>query len=331
MDVQTESILKHQLNDRRERLQSAIPLAPDPAPLVGLLQEVDDALERMNRGTYGLCLICNDQVEEQRLLVDPLLRNCLDHLTAEQQRALEQDLELAWRLQRELLPRPDLDFAEWEIGYHYEPVGPVSGDYCDVIPLPDGRMFFALGDVSGKGIASSMMMSHLHAIFRSLGGLGLPLDEMMGRANRVFCESTMPAFFATLVCGRADRSGEVETCNAGHLPGLWIHGKEVTRLEASGLPLGLFCNSSYSAEKVRIGRGDLLLLYTDGLSEARNPVAGEYGLERLASLAAVHRLDAPRSLVGACLDDLAQFLGGAPRTDDLAILAIQRRPSKVGD
>lgn len=325
MDVQMEGILKHQLHDRRDRLQAAISLAPDPAPLVNLLQEVDDALERMNRGTYGLCVICNDPVEERRLLVDPLLRNCLDHLTSEQQRALEQDLELAWRLQRELLPRADLDLPAWEIGYHYEPVGPVSGDYCDVIPLPDGGMFFALGDVSGKGIASSMMMSHLHAIFRSLGGLGLPLDEMMGRANRVFCESTTPAFFATLVCGRADRSGEVETCNAGHLPALWVRHEQVTRLEASGLPLGLFCNSSYSTEKVRVARGDLLFLYTDGLSEARNPVAGEYGVERIAALASARRLDAPRAVVGACLDDLARFLAGAPRTDDLAVLALRRR------
>ena len=325
MDVQTDDILRHQLHDRRERLQAAIPLTPDPAPLVSLLQEVDDALERMKQGTYGLCVICHDPVEEQRLLVDPLLRNCLDHLTAEQQRALEQDLELAWRLQRELLPRADLDLAAWEVGYHYEPVGPVSGDYCDVIPLPDGAMFFALGDVSGKGIASSMMMSHLHAIFRSLGGLGLPLDEMVGRANRVFCESTVPAFFATLVCGRAARSGEVEMCNAGHLPALWVREHEVTRLEAGGLPLGLFCNSTYSVQEVRVGHGDLLFLFTDGLSEARNPIAGEYGLDRIAALATAHRLDAPRALVGAYVDDLARFLGGAPRTDDLAVLAMRRR------
>ncbi len=330
MDAQIEGILKHQLHDRRDRLHSAIPLAPDPAPLVNLLQEVDDALDRMNQGTYGLCVICHDPVEEQRLLVDPLLRNCLDHLTAEQQRALEQDLELAWRLQRELLPRADLDLPAWEISYHYEPVGPVSGDYCDVIPLPEGDMFFALGDVSGKGIASSMMMSHLHAIFRSLGGLGLPLNELMGRANRVFCESTTPAFFATLVCGRADRSGEVEICNAGHLPALWAREGQVTRLEAGGLPLGLFCNSSYSTGRMRIAHGDLLFLYTDGLSEARNPVAGEYGVERIAALTSTFRLDAPRALVGECLNDLARFLAGAPRTDDLAVLAIRRRDSTAG-
>jgi sigma-B regulation protein RsbU (phosphoserine phosphatase) len=325
MDAQTEVILKQQLSDRRERLQAAIPQAHDPAPLVHLLEEVDDALGRMSRGAYGLCVICNDPVEESRLLVDPLLRNCLDHLTPEQQRALEQDLDLAWRLQRELLPRADLRLTEWEIGYHYEPVGPVSGDYCDVIPLPDGAMFFALGDVSGKGIAASMMMSHLHAIFRSLGSLDLPLDEMMGRANRLFCESSMPAFFATLVCGRADQSGEVETCNAGHLPSLWVRGNNITRLEAGGLPLGLFCSSSYTAEKLHMEKGELLLLYTDGLSEARNPVTGEYGLERIETLAGLHRLDSPRVLVGACLNDLSQFLGGAPRTDDLAILAIRRQ------
>ena len=325
MDAQIEGILRHQLLDRRGRLQDAIPVVAERAPLVRLLEQVDEALARMDQGTYGLCEVCNEAVEGQRLLVDPLLRNCLDHLTAEQQRTLERDLDLARHLQQELLPRRDARLDGWEIDYHYEPVGPVSGDYCDVMQLPDGDTFFALGDVSGKGIAASMLMSHLHAIFRSLGSIELPMDEMISRANRLFCESTTPSFFATLVCGRAGGTGEVQICSAGHPPALWASGGQITRIEAGGLPLGLFCSGDYQVSRIRMEPGDALVLYSDGLSEAAHPRLGEYGLDRLSALVGARYSEAPGALIGACLADLRSFLDGAGRTDDLTILAMRRQ------
>ncbi len=330
MEIQTQSIIKQQLLDRRGRLHGLISNGIDRAPLARLLEQVDAALGRMDQGTYGLCVACGDTVEEQRLLVDPLLRNCLDHLTTEQQRALEHDLDLAWRLQQELLPRRDMNLAGWEIDYHYEAVGPVSGDYCEVMPLPDGGMFFSVGDVSGKGIAASMLMSQLHAIFRSLGSLGLSLEDLMSRANRLLCESSMPAFYATLVCGRAGSTGEVEICNAGHLPSLWVRSGQVTRIEAGGVPLGLFCSGAYQVNRIKVDPGDSLVLYSDGLSEAANRQLEEYGLDRLSSLLGGLHAEPPRSLIGSCLADLRRFLGEAPRGDDLTILAIRRQAGPVG-
>ncbi|MGB9202377.1 MAG: SpoIIE family protein phosphatase [Terriglobales bacterium] len=213
------AFLNSQLEERKRRLEEAIALAPQRAGLAGLLREVDSALERMGKGSYGLCETCHDPVEEDRLLADPLVRYCLDHLTPPQRDALQRDLDLASELQRNLLPQIGLQAGGWETSYHYEPVGPVSGDYCDLIPS-DGQLFFVLGDVSGKGVAASMLMTQLHALFRSLTKTALPLGQMVAQANRVLCESALAGQYATVVCGLAKPTGEVEIHNAGHWPAI---------------------------------------------------------------------------------------------------------------
>ena len=196
------AFLHSQLEDRKRRLEEAIAVAPRNGGLVGLLRDVDSALERMTKGNYGLCDVCHDPIEQDRLLADPLVCYCLDHLTQPQRAALQRDLELASEVQRNLLPRPNLRAGCWETSYHYAPIGAVSGDYCDLIPS-DGQLFFVLGDVSGKGVAASMLMTQLHALFRSLTSMALPLGQIVTHANRVFCESALAGQYATLVCGQA--------------------------------------------------------------------------------------------------------------------------------
>lgn len=211
-----------------------------PAELTRLLGEVDAALNRMDLGTYGICEVCHDPVEPERLLADPLVRFCLGDLTPRQQRALEEDLELAAQIQNGLLPQPSQRIDGWEVAYHYQPAGAVSGDYCDLIRGQDQSLHFVLGDVSGKWVAASMLMAHLHAMFRTLVSVNLPLEQMVERASRVFCESTLPTQYATLVYGRAIPDGEVQICNAGHLPPLLVQQDVVRRIDATGLPIGTF-------------------------------------------------------------------------------------------
>jgi sigma-B regulation protein RsbU (phosphoserine phosphatase) len=322
----TDIFLREQLFERRQRLQSALTLSPQTGSLVALLSEVDSALARMEEGTYGLCEACHEPVEKPRLLADPLIRYCLDHLTPDQRRGLEEDLQLASQIQRELLPDQDVAFEGWQVSYHYKTLGPVSGDYCDVITgANDGKdLLFILGDASGKGVAASMLMAHLHATFRTLIATRLPMGPLVERASRVFCESTVSPHFATLVCGRAQRSGELELCNAGHCPPLLIQAGNVTRLAATGLPLGLFYDGQYSTHTVTLGPGDNLLLYTDGLTEARNAADEEYGEERLSRLASGCPTLRAEALVDTCLKDLSTFLSGTPLKDDLTLMAIRR-------
>jgi sigma-B regulation protein RsbU (phosphoserine phosphatase) len=322
----TDTIVRRQLVDRRQRLQGVLDQSPDVAQFGRLLEEVDAALARLDTGTYGLCEVCHDTIEQDRLLADPLVRVCLDHLSDEEQRALEQDLQLAARIQRALLPERSLSFHGWEIHYHYEPAGPVSGDYCDVV-RPDGdagNLYFLFGDVSGKGVSAAILMSHLHATFRSLVAAEFPVGQLVERANRVFRESTLAPYFATLVAGRASASGDLEICNAGHCPPLVLTGGSVASVDPTGLPVGTFYATDYSSKLLKLAAGDTLILYTDGLSEARNRSGTEYGPERISRVLAASRHSPPDAMVAACLADLTDHLSGAPKTDDLTLMVIRR-------
>src|SRR5260370_13959493 len=132
MNTAEQSHLRPELQHRRERLHEALHSPAASASISQLLTDVDTALSRIDQGTFGLCEMCHDTIEAERLLADPLVRFCLDHLTNAEQRALESDLSLAAPNQRALLPKPGLAPAGWDARYHYQPAGMVSGSYCDL-------------------------------------------------------------------------------------------------------------------------------------------------------------------------------------------------------
>ncbi|MFQ5742160.1 MAG: SpoIIE family protein phosphatase [Acidobacteriota bacterium] len=315
-----------ELVERRERLAAVISEVGEAPDLVRLLGEVDSALDRHDGGILGMCELCGEAVGDDFLAANPLTQYCLCCLTPEQQRALERDLDLAWRIQSGLLPMQDLTFAGWQTHYRYQPAGPVSGDYCDLVTRESdgGTLYFLLGDVSGKGVAASFLMAHLNALFRSLIDVGLAIPQMVERANRIFSESTISGHYATLVCGRATADGEVEICNAGHMPPLLIRGGTVETVDTTGLPVGVFDSSSYRAHRVRLSPGDTLFLYTDGLTEAPDRSRKEYGIEGLARVLEGSCDLEPAALAAACLDDLSSFQSGMHRVDDLTMMVVQR-------
>lgn len=319
-----EPILREQLIDRRHKLQDAASAFHRPAELTRLLNEVDAALHRMDIGVYGLCEVCHEPVETERLIADPLTRFCLGDLTPREQRALEEDLELASQIQTGLLPQRSQKIDGWEVAYHYQPAGPVSGDYCDLISGEDQSLHFVLGDVSGKGVAASMLMAHLNAMFRTLISINLPLEQMVERASRVFCESTLPTQYATLVYGRASAGGQVELCNAGHLPPLLIQEGSVTSIAATGLPVGVFCSESFSVNRIHMSKGDTLFLYTDGLSESLDGTGNEYGADRLSKFISENCSLSADAIISGCRHELHTFAGGNSLNDDLTLMAIRR-------
>jgi len=315
--------LKNHLNERRGRLQETIKYVPDPTKLYTLLQQVDSALERIDGGSYGLCDVCHDPIEPERLLMDPLLTVCLDHLNHHQKKALEQDLELAIKIQRNLLPQNNLTVNGWNFSYVYNPVGTVSGDFCDFIKLGNDAVLFALGDVSGKGISASLMMSHLNALIRSLLSFDLPVNEIVTRVNRLFCESSLSTHYATMVFGKAYNDGKVELCIAGHNPPLLIQDGKVQTIIATGVPVGLFCESEYELSSINLLKGDSLILYTDGLTEASiNEI--EYGEERLKQLLEKSIGLNAKSLLNSIINDQKSFIKNSPLFDDVTVSVISK-------
>jgi sigma-B regulation protein RsbU (phosphoserine phosphatase) len=168
-----------------------------------------------------------------------------------------------------------------------------------------------------------MMMTQLHGMFRTLATAGVPLAGMMEKANRVVYESALAGQYATLIAGRACPAGGVELSGAGHLPALLLGGECLKLFPADGLPLGMFCSSTYGSTKLQLNDGQTLVLYTDGLSEAADGAGSEYGEARLMQFFKAQKSIGPVALTPACLEDLENF-SSAPRSDDLTLMMLHR-------
>ena len=315
------SRLHGELIERRTRLEAAAERS-DADQLAELLDAVDEALHRMEHGDFGICEVCDELIESELLIDDPLTRICLECLSADQRRALEHDLNLASKIQRRLLPQQEFDAPGWEGYYHYEPHGAVSGDFCDVIRDGDETLIL-FGDISGKGVSAALLMSHLSAIFRGLSGSGLPLVEIMERANRLFGAAIPVGSFATMVAARLLNDGGVELSNAGHVPPIVQNGR-VEQLPPDGVPLGLFCQSAYTSQRLRLADGDRLVLVTDGIIESTNGHDAEYGLDTLSRIVELHPNEEPRDLAERLVADAARFRNSRPADDDITLMVVRR-------
>lgn len=317
--------IREQLLDRRARLEDVLG-RNDTQQLNHLLHEVDQALERMDVGKFGVCETCHDAIEGDRLLTDPLVRVCLGCLSPQQQRALEYDLELAAKVQNGLLPPPNFSAPGWEVGYHYRPLGVVSGDYFDMMSDSEGGLSFVIADVAGKGVSAAMLSANLRAMFRALIPLKLSTEKLLSNASRLFCESTLPSHYATMIFGKITAGGQLELVNAGHLPALLVQPSGITVFESNTVPVGMFCDQEFTASRAQLSPGDTLVLYTDGISEAVNDADEEYGTQKLRTLLVDQGLSCPAKLIEACRHHVDQFRGGRERFDDETLLAIQYTP-----
>lgn len=287
-----------------------------------LARRVDAAGERISSGTWGICRVCHDPVEAERLVADPLLELCIDHLDDDGRRALEHDLAMAARLQRALMPPDLVRHSGWEVAARSIAAGALGGDLLDIAQVGDGALHLLLGDVSGKGVAASMLAAQLHGTFRALYPLGLDLAALVERVNGLIAASTLPTHYATLAAARGTDSGDLELAVAGHPPPLLLSGGHVTPLDATALPIGLFGAIEVATHRVRLRPGDRLLLYSDGVTEAADQDGVEYGRQRLERWLADHAHFGPRDLVAAALDHVDSFRRGV--ADDTSVMVVAR-------
>jgi phosphoserine phosphatase RsbU/P len=159
---------------------------------------------------------------------------------------------------------------------------------------------------------------------RSLVALQLPFEELLARTNRMFYESIAPNQYATLLLGRAGREGGVTLANAGHCPPVVLAGGRAAVVPPTSVPIGMFADAPFPADRFTLAPGDTLIAYTDGVSEAVDPAGAEYGSERLILAAGRHADLAPSRLVDGCLADLERFRREAERPDDVTLFALRR-------
>ena len=241
---------------------------------------------------------------------------------------LEDELLIAREIQKGLLPSVIPEIPGFQISATNVSSKQVGGDYYDVLRTSDGRHIIAIGDVSGKGSPAALLMANLQATIRALVPLGLSLGELTGRVNDLMCENTGGDKFVTFFWGAINhRNMTLTYVNAGHNYPYVIHDDGTSgRLEKGGMILGVMKTPvAYEEGVISLKGGDMLVLFTDGISEAMNAQQQEYGEERLERvLHRVHGEDAP-SVVRAIHDDVALHTSGAPQSDDITMMVVKIR------
>lgn len=246
----------------------------------------------------------------------------LQHEVAQRER-LEEDLRLARGIQESLLsdefPRKSwVDSCAFNV-----PSRDVGGDYYEIFDDSDtGDLEFAIGDVSGKGVPAALLMSTLQSSFLGVSSSGDDLARVCERVNRFLVARTSPERYATFFVGRVTEDAFLSYVNAGHNPPYLLREGECQRLAGGGVPLGLFADAVYELQKVRLRPGDLMICYTDGVTEAMDPDQQEFGEERLLECVLAHRGRTAEDIIGAVREAVHGHTRGAPQHDDLTLLAL---------
>jgi phosphoserine phosphatase RsbU/P len=239
-----------------------------------------------------------------------------------EKKRLEEQLQIARRIQNGFLPREIPDTPGLDVAVRYRFCLEVAGDYYDIIPLPGGQTMLAVGDVSGKGAGAALLMANLQASLRTAAGVGARLTDIVARINDLICRNTPPEEFITFFAAVFDPvSSNLTYVNAGHNPPLLLRENgSILQLDVGGLILGMTPCIQYLEDTVRIERGDLLLLYTDGVSEAMDAAEVEFGVERMVDIARKSTDHRPTAVLDAIDSRVLAFHGSDILEDDYTLL-----------
>lgn len=238
---------------------------------------------------------------------------------------LDEELRTAYTIQRKLLPveLPQLD--GYRLAGSNQPVRTVSGDYYDVVVRPDGRLYFIVADVSGKGITAALVMSAVATAFSIFTRTDPAPADLVRELNATLAPKTAPTKFVTMVVGVLDpATGRIDFANAGHVPPLVISPAGIEKFTSTDMVVGLFPQVAYRNQTVTLEKGDAIVLFTDGVTEAENEAEDQLGLDPIADLLApMYRAGAPE-LLDAIGRYVGEFVGNAPANDDVTMLALSR-------
>lgn len=241
-------------------------------------------------------------------------------------RRLDRDLRLAANVQRALLP-PLRDLDGLELAREFLPFREVGGDYYDFVDLPGGRVAVAIGDVMGKGVPAALLVASLKSALRTQLRAGAERPaELVARVNRLFHEVTPRGRFATLFVGIFDlAAGRLDYVSAGHDYPFVVRADGVAQdLSEGGTVLGLIEDASYESGTTEVARGDLVVLYTDGVTDRPNAQGEPYGAARLKQAAARNRGDSARIALYSILGDAQGWSAGCPAEDDRTLVVVKR-------
>jgi phosphoserine phosphatase RsbU/P len=289
------------------------------------LHVIDSVLEKVADQTLGVCEVCHGKVEERLLEMDYTACVCLDHYSEEEKRQLETELELSQVVQRALLPQETPSIPGLDLAAFSRPAQIVGGDYFDFFKFQDGAHGMVIADVEGHGVSSSMLMSSLQTALHTLIPDNISPIPVLERINRFYIHNINFTTFVTVFLSRFDPvSRELTYASAGHNPPLLLHvngRKDPSWLRPTAAAIGLMEEYHVRSETIRLSPGDILFLYTDGMTEATNASNEPFGLERLADAVQEYSHLSAQDLVWAIRQSLQAFCAKKPLADDITLLA----------
>jgi sigma-B regulation protein RsbU (phosphoserine phosphatase) len=244
-------------------------------------------------------------------------------------RQMEEEMNLAWRVQSSLLPDVLPELAGWQMAATLKPSRQTSGDFYDVIPLPDDQVGILIADVADKGMGAALYMVLSRTLIRTYAYQYHPEpDRVLEATNQRLLEDYGADQFVTVFYGILNPvSGALRYCNAGHNPPYLLGGIEkevIQKIGKTGMALGILEEESWKQGAILINPGDTLLLYTDGITEAQNAQHVFFDDERLVGSVRSHPGQSAQTLQEAMLEEVQGFVGDASQTDDITMIVLSR-------
>jgi len=299
--------------------------------ITAAVHDLYEGTERVNQGDYSYRIPVHgdDQIAQLSGSFNQMTQNVEHSLrVAKENERLQAELAFARTVQEQLFPKSVPHLKTLQLTAVCRPARMVSGDYYDYQLMSDGRALIALGDVAGKGIPAALLMASLQACVRmqvASDTNNLCLSEMMSRLNHQLHASTSAEKFATFFLALYDdATGEFRYTNAGHLPPLLVRGTQTKALDVNGIVVGAFPRAAYTESRLHLEPGDLLVAYTDGVTEPENEFGEMFGDERLAEFLSHGSGLASETLIGSLMESVDRFTGSGELQDDMTVLVARR-------
>ena len=254
------------------------------------------------------------------------IENAFLYAEATKKKKLEAELDLAHDIQQKLLPRSSTQLKGYDIYGVNIAAQAVGGDYFDFIELDPTSLLLALGDVSGKGMAAALLMANLQASLRAQAGIHSEITELTSILNNHIYNSTSSTQYITYFSGVLDvKNNEIKYCNAGHNPPILIKNNGATELlKKGGIPLGFIPDTIYSESVISIEKGEILVVFSDGVTETFDVDENEFCESRLAELIHKNKALGSEEITNKIIDELKKFAAGNPSTDDVTLIILKR-------
>jgi sigma-B regulation protein RsbU (phosphoserine phosphatase) len=337
MDSVFEEQLRGSLSEKRERISSWLENAStdEKKTTLGVVSEegiqahlgmIEDCLEKASTNELGICEICHESVDSELLEMDYTSSVCLAHFTEEQINNLETELELASMVQKSLLPQQLPENPHLEISAFSRPAQVIGGDYFDFFTFQDRTQGISIADVAGHGVSAALHMASIQALLRSLIPNSQSPLEVLEHIQRLLIHNIHFTNFVTLVLASFDPASRVlRYVNAGHNPPLHLRGDQNGKatenwLMPTGAAVGLIENPLLKEASIQLGVGDLLVFYTDGVTEAMDFQQEQFGYERLSQVVRTDMKSSTREIVQCLRQSLLDFCGQVNLEDDATIL-----------